>query len=199
MLYRKIGTALKTHKSDAHPLDYLSFYCLANRESGDPQAGPAPAAQTRRFPIYVHSKLMIVDDEYVILGSANINERSMSGNRDTEIAMGSYQPNVTNHHGGVHAFRMQLWGEHFGISDKRFVDPVTKTTWDAVRHVSEENWKVFVADEIKDMKGHIVPYPIDISKTGLVTARDGYINFPDTTAAVLGTPTAVLSSHKLLF
>lgn len=45
--------------------------------------------------IYVHSKGMIVDDEYVILGSANINQRSMEGTRDTEIAMGAYQPRHT--------------------------------------------------------------------------------------------------------
>lgn len=36
--------------------------------------------------IYVHSKLMIVDDRYVICGSANINDRSMLGKRDSEIA-----------------------------------------------------------------------------------------------------------------
>jgi phospholipase D1/2 len=42
--------------------------------------------------IYVHSKGMVVDDEYVIIGSANINQRSMDGSRDTEIAMGAYQP-----------------------------------------------------------------------------------------------------------
>lgn len=45
--------------------------------------------------IYVHAKGMIVDDEYVILGSANINQRSMAGSRDTEIAMGAYQPHHT--------------------------------------------------------------------------------------------------------
>ncbi|KAJ2843520.1 hypothetical protein IWW36_005536, partial [Coemansia brasiliensis] len=37
--------------------------------------------------VYVHCKLMIVDDRYVIMGSANINDRSMCGNRDSEIAM----------------------------------------------------------------------------------------------------------------
>ncbi|CAG0913114.1 unnamed protein product [Notodromas monacha] len=36
--------------------------------------------------IYVHSKLMIVDDKRVICGSANINDRSMLGSRDSEIA-----------------------------------------------------------------------------------------------------------------
>ena len=37
--------------------------------------------------IYIHSKLMIVDDNVVIMGSANINDRSMLGCRDSEIAV----------------------------------------------------------------------------------------------------------------
>ena len=45
--------------------------------------------------VYVHGKGMIVDDEYVILGSANINERSLDGSRDSEIAMDAYQPHHT--------------------------------------------------------------------------------------------------------
>lgn len=52
----------------------------------------ASVQKSRRFMIYVHAKGMIVDDEYVIMGSANINQRSLDGSRDTEIAMGSYQP-----------------------------------------------------------------------------------------------------------
>lgn len=37
--------------------------------------------------IYVHSKLMIVDDRYVLVGSANINDRSLMGDRDSELAV----------------------------------------------------------------------------------------------------------------
>ena len=37
--------------------------------------------------MYVHSKLMIVDDDKCIIGSANINDRSMNGSRDSEIAV----------------------------------------------------------------------------------------------------------------
>uniref|UniRef100_A0A8D2LMQ7 phospholipase D n=1 Tax=Varanus komodoensis TaxID=61221 RepID=A0A8D2LMQ7_VARKO len=37
--------------------------------------------------IYVHSKLMIADDNTVIIGSANINDRSMLGKRDSEMAV----------------------------------------------------------------------------------------------------------------
>ena len=34
---------------------------------------------------------MIVDDSYIIVGSANINERSMAGTRDSEIAVSSWR------------------------------------------------------------------------------------------------------------
>ena len=37
--------------------------------------------------VYVHSKLLIVDDKYVILGSANLNDRSMRGFHDSELAI----------------------------------------------------------------------------------------------------------------
>ena len=37
--------------------------------------------------MYVHSKLMIVDDHSVIIGSANINDRSLLGDRDSELAI----------------------------------------------------------------------------------------------------------------
>lgn len=37
--------------------------------------------------MYVHDKLMIVDDRVVIIGSANINDRSMLGHRDSELAI----------------------------------------------------------------------------------------------------------------
>ena len=39
--------------------------------------------------------MTIVDDEYILIGSANINQRSLSGERDSEIAMGGYQPGKT--------------------------------------------------------------------------------------------------------
>lgn len=35
--------------------------------------------------IYIHSKLIIVDDKILICGSANINDRSLLGSRDSEV------------------------------------------------------------------------------------------------------------------
>ena len=37
--------------------------------------------------IYIHSKCMIVDDTHIIIGSANINDRSMLGSRDHETGV----------------------------------------------------------------------------------------------------------------
>ncbi|PNX72187.1 phospholipase D epsilon-like protein, partial [Trifolium pratense] len=118
MMYRLIGEAIKESGEIGHPRDYLNFFCLANREhkgKGEylPLDSPHPetdywnAQKNRRFMVYVHSKLMI--------GSANINQRSMDGKRDTEIAIGCFQiqdevekqMNLSD----VHAYRMSLCNE----------------------------------------------------------------------------------------
>lgn len=36
--------------------------------------------------VYIHGKVCIVDDRLAIIGSANINERSQRGDRDSEVA-----------------------------------------------------------------------------------------------------------------
>ncbi|KAI7998368.1 Phospholipase D beta 1 [Camellia lanceoleosa] len=108
MMYETIYKALVEVglENEYTPQDYLNFFCLGNREvaSSDSLSTDCSAAangsqalsrKSQRFMIYVHSKSMIVDDEYVIIGSANINQRSMEGSRDIEIAMGAYQPHRT--------------------------------------------------------------------------------------------------------
>lgn len=37
--------------------------------------------------LYIHSKVMIIDDSICILGSANINDRSLLGDRDSELCV----------------------------------------------------------------------------------------------------------------
>ncbi|KAL3634369.1 hypothetical protein CASFOL_021423 [Castilleja foliolosa] len=97
MMYKIVAKEMKsTGLNNAHPTDYLNFHCLGNREDChqtssyiDLQFIPdSPVDKYRRFMVYVHSKGKIVDDTYIILCSANINERSMAGPRDTKIAMG---------------------------------------------------------------------------------------------------------------
>ena len=37
--------------------------------------------------VYIHSKCIIIDDRVALIGSANINDRSMMGSRDSELAV----------------------------------------------------------------------------------------------------------------
>lgn len=42
------------------------------------------------FRAKIFIQLIIVDDKYTLMGSANINDRSMLGDRDSEIAVRSF-------------------------------------------------------------------------------------------------------------
>ncbi|CAN6210736.1 unnamed protein product [Urochloa humidicola] len=191
----------------AHPCDYLNFFCLGKREAprhGEyvppekPEEGTDywRAQVNRRAPIYVHAKLMIVDDEYVIVGSANLNERSLAGNRDSEIAQGSYQPAHLNGargraRGQVHGFRMSLWHEHFmgrhaGGGEDVFLEPESLECVRAVRRVAERLWDVYTQDRVEDLPGHLLPYPITVSEFGEVGDLPPDGCFPDTRAPVRG-------------
>ncbi|KAL0004029.1 hypothetical protein SO802_011590 [Lithocarpus litseifolius] len=82
------------------------------------------AQEARQFMIYVHAKMMIVDDEYIIIGSTNINQSSMDGALDIEIAIRAYQTfHLSTRQPArrqIHGFRMALWYEHLGMLDNSF-------------------------------------------------------------------------------
>lgn len=69
--------------------------------------------------IYVHSKIMIVDDEFVILGSANVAQRSMT--YDSELDVGI----VDEENRLAHDYRVRLWSEHTGLPPSSLDDPDT--------------------------------------------------------------------------
>ncbi|KAG8379839.1 hypothetical protein BUALT_Bualt07G0131200 [Buddleja alternifolia] len=203
MMYKDIILALQAKGIEEDPRNYLTFFCLGNREvkkSGEyePSEQPQPdsdylkAQEARRFMIYVHAKMMIVDDEYIIIGSANINQRSMDGARDSEIAMGAYQP----HHlatrqpamGQIHGFRMALWYEHLGMLDNTFLHPESEECARKVNDIADKYWDLYASEELeRDLPGHLLRYPIGIASEGEITELPGTEFFPDTKARILGT------------
>ena len=65
--------------------------------------------------LYVHAKVMIVDDETLIVGSSNINDRSQLGDHDSELSA------IVKHRPTVSALRKQLWMEHLGLLPPQLV------------------------------------------------------------------------------
>ncbi|XP_024961268.1 phospholipase D delta-like isoform X2 [Cynara cardunculus var. scolymus] len=214
MMYDIIAKELKSSEvENGHPLDYLNFYCLGNREecpeevstSGICHSSNAHSVSASyrygRFMIYVHAKGMIVDDEYVILGSANINQRSMAGSRDTEIAMGAYQPHHTwtnkNRHprGQVYGYRMSLWAEHTAMIDDEFMEPESLACMQSVNKLAEDNWRKYTSDDFSPLQGHLLKYPIKVDANGKVSPLPRHEHFPDVGGKVLGSlanlPTAL--------
>mmetsp|Transcript_13874 Transcript_13874/g.30604 ORF Transcript_13874/g.30604 Transcript_13874/m.30604 type:complete len:479 (+) Transcript_13874:1-1437(+) len=93
--------------------------------------------------IYVHDKLLIADDRVLIIGSANINDRSMLGNRDSELAIrieDTLHATVTM--AGVpftvgflpHTLRVKLMRQHIDASESVDLSdpfsPFTTELWD---------------------------------------------------------------------
>ncbi|THG18432.1 hypothetical protein TEA_023776 [Camellia sinensis var. sinensis] len=206
MMYEEIYKALEEVglEKKYEPQDYLNFFCLGNREARDREdtsdAGNATTKnhsqeltrKNRRFMIDVHSKGMIVDDEYMILASANINQRSLESTRDTEIAMGAYQPHYTwaskhsTPRGQVHGYRMSLWSEHIGALEECFKHPESLECIRRVRSLSELNWNQYAANEVTDMKGHLLKYPVEVDQMGKVKPIPGCETFPDVGGNIIG-------------
>ncbi|KAF9309421.1 Phospholipase D1 [Podila horticola] len=159
-IYGRLASAgvVKPHK-------YISFYGLRNW-----------AKFGEKFiteQVYIHAKMMIVDDRIAIIGSANINERSMLGNRDSEIAaVVRDQDYIDSTMNGVpykvsrfaHTLRMNLMTEHLGLStghdhgadptgraqgdapfsELDFVDPVHPAFFEDIwKYYAESNTKIF--------------------------------------------------------
>src|SRR5262249_19144633 len=61
--------------------------------------------------VYVHAKVMIVDDMYATIGSANFSDRSMF--LDQELGIAWLDPTLKS----VREVRRALWIEHLGLSD----------------------------------------------------------------------------------
>jgi phosphatidylserine/phosphatidylglycerophosphate/cardiolipin synthase-like enzyme len=70
-------------------------------------------------PIYVHAKVMIVDDEVVRIGSANLNNRSMGMDTECDVFVDAARPG--NGHAGpvIARLRHTLLAEHCGIDPER--------------------------------------------------------------------------------
>jgi phospholipase D1/2 len=136
---------------DDDPFKYIAFYGLRNHSD-------RPDEQPQTEEVYIHSKVMVVDDRSCIIGSANVNERSMCGDRDSEIAVVvedhemHESVKIANRTFAVgkfgHSFRMKLFEEHFGVTPgtplyKKYEDPVNRDSWFTMQEQAMRNHQIY--------------------------------------------------------
>jgi phosphatidylserine/phosphatidylglycerophosphate/cardiolipin synthase-like enzyme len=84
-------------------------------------------------PIYVHAKVGIIDDEWLTLGSANLNEHSLFN--DTEMNIVTHDPGLAR------GTRLRLWSEHLELPEGEIPDDPTRAI--------DELWKPISGDQLE--------------------------------------------------
>ncbi|KAG0704279.1 phospholipase D [Suillus ampliporus] len=114
----------RLRKEGIDPDDYISVFSLRN------WAKMRNGVLTTEI-VYIHGKVCIVDDRLAIIGSANINERSQRGDRDSEVAAvirdtdlidGTMAGKPFKVGRFAHSLRVRLMREHIGVD----VDAMTE-------------------------------------------------------------------------
>jgi phospholipase D1/2 len=139
------------------PIDHCwAYVTLLNLRNHSQLAGRPVTEQ-----VYVHTKMMVVDDRYAIVGSANVNDRSLLGDRDSELAVlvmdtdwayediGSKDEPTTVTRKFARELRMGVWKKIFGAAASALEDaikrPVAQSSWENVRQFAKANTAVYEA------------------------------------------------------
>jgi phosphatidylserine/phosphatidylglycerophosphate/cardiolipin synthase-like enzyme len=91
-----------------------------------------------RDPVYVHSKIGIVDDRWLTVGSANLNAHSLF--HDTEVNVVTHDPGLAR------AARVRLWAEHLELpsEDIERADPI---------ELIDEQWERISSEQLALLEG----------------------------------------------
>lgn len=74
--------------------------------------------------INVHSKIMVVDDRFVRVGSANLNNRSLGYDSECDLAIDDPEARVQ---GAIRDFRNRLLAEHLGVKSEDIGERIEST------------------------------------------------------------------------
>jgi phosphatidylserine/phosphatidylglycerophosphate/cardiolipin synthase-like enzyme len=87
-------------------------------------------------PVYVHAKIGIVDDAWMTVGSANLNEHSLFNDSEVNV--------VVREEAFVRAARLRLWEEHLEQAAGGEPHRVVDECWRPRAHVSSQDHKLRV-------------------------------------------------------
>lgn len=146
--------------------DYVSLLLFAQWH----QHSPAESKSCHpKKAVYIHSKLMIIDDRIIINGSANLNERSLAGCFDTEGAV--YQWPKEGHEEAciaeIRKFRRHIWQIYFGshcmkeLKEAGFNSPEQRDHIAIIKKVAALNFQKFKTGESSatEETGYVLAWP----------------------------------------
>lgn len=108
-----------------------------------------------RAPIYVHAKILIVDDRILRVGSSNMNNRSMRLDTECDVAIDCATGGNEACRPAITAIRDDLLAEHLGVSTKLVAQSVAKTNSliAAIEHLRFTGRK-----NARDRRRTLIPY-----------------------------------------
>ena len=197
--------------------EFLTFYFLANWSG----VGPAAVAEAgkrkdrarinQRYQLYVHSKLLIADDQCLILGSANLNERSLAGDRDSEICvvLSPDDGKLADCEKQIGDLRRAAWARHLeGVTIPDIDSPEKRSCSGAIMSAGLDNW-VQMAQGVRKNKSSLINIPFEatdkaffvrtVSLTPQLQMQDPFIFDAPATAipAGRGAPSGVSNGTRI--
>ena len=95
---------------------------------------------------------------------------------------------------------MAHWEEHLAVIEDCFQHPESLECVRRVGALSENYWKQFSANEVTEMTGHLMKYPVMVEANGGVKHLPRYETLPDIGGNALGTlgKKSIIQSHQNL-
>jgi phosphatidylserine/phosphatidylglycerophosphate/cardiolipin synthase-like enzyme len=117
-----------------HTIGQLAVLAEADDDNGRMLACTIYArGPTDAEPVYVHAKIGVVDDHWLTVGSANLNEHSLFN--DTEVNVVTRDPDLAR------GTRLRLWAEHLEL-------PVERIDRDPVE-IIDHSWGHIAAEQLR--------------------------------------------------
>ncbi|GAA6010322.1 hypothetical protein JCM10207_005173 [Rhodosporidiobolus poonsookiae] len=157
-----------------HIADSVAHHAMAGQRSLFDEVWEGDEASERNAyvseQVYPHTKLLIADDTRVLIGSANINDRSQLGDRDSEIAIVIEDNDMIESRMNGKRFlasrfasslRRQLYKNHLGLAPPQFCPPVSEEpVTAAMRPVTFQSREDHFADELQSREDQLVMDPL---------------------------------------
>lgn len=89
---------------------------------------PDSCRRDRGRHLYIHAKMAVIDDELLLVGSANCNQRGWES--DSELVLATFE-DLPAERSTAGTLRAQLWAHHLGVPVSAVSDPVVSSSlWD---------------------------------------------------------------------